>query len=126
MMTNFHDCTDAPHSGRRRVSSIAAHMGMAILFGAALVLGFAYAVMLLWNGVMPALLGVGHITFWRSAGLLLLARILVGGFHHGAHGHRRLGHGSSRRQYEEWWREIGQQSFRDFSTTHSPSPTDRG
>lgn len=38
-------------------------------------------VMWLWNAVLPSLLHTNTITFWQSAGLLLLSRILFGGFH---------------------------------------------
>ncbi|MBE9462489.1 hypothetical protein ACFP1I_10375 [Dyadobacter subterraneus] len=37
-------------------------------------------VMMLWNNILPELLGVKHITFWQSAGLLVLCKILFGGF----------------------------------------------
>ncbi|AYR25287.1 hypothetical protein [Herbaspirillum rubrisubalbicans] len=43
-------------------------------------------VMLLWNWVMPPILpGVAEIGFWRALGLLVLCRILFGGFR-GRHG----------------------------------------
>ena len=34
----------------------------------------------LWNWLLPALFSVPEITFWQALGLLVLARILVGGF----------------------------------------------
>lgn len=37
-------------------------------------------VMFLWNAILPSLLGVKFITFWQSAGLLVLCKILFGGF----------------------------------------------
>jgi uncharacterized membrane protein len=37
-------------------------------------------VMLLWNGLAPNLFGVPVITFWQALGLLVLCRILFGGF----------------------------------------------
>jgi hypothetical protein len=71
--------------------------------------------MRLWNGVLPELLSVRPIAYWQSVGLLLLARILVGGFQHGSHGHRRAHrHGEAWRQYDDWWREFGERSFREF------------
>lgn len=43
-------------------------------------------VMCLWNWVLPPLFpGVAEITFWRALGLLILCRILFGGFR-GRHG----------------------------------------
>src|SRR3954453_18967872 len=40
---------------------------------------FGEIVMHLWNWLMPALFGLKMITFWQGLGLLILARILVGG-----------------------------------------------
>ena len=40
-------------------------------------------VMILWNGLMPALFGFRVISFWQALGLLALSRILLGGFRGG-------------------------------------------
>jgi hypothetical protein len=40
---------------------------------------FGAAVMLLWNALMPQILGLGQISYLQAAGLLILARILFGG-----------------------------------------------
>jgi hypothetical protein len=37
-------------------------------------------VMSLWNSLMPALFGWHTVTFWQAIGLLLLCKILFGGF----------------------------------------------
>ncbi|HEX9942181.1 MAG TPA: hypothetical protein VGG03_09205 [Thermoanaerobaculia bacterium] len=67
-----------------RVLTIAvfALMGIAV-FG----LLFGLVVMSLWNWLMPALFGVRSITFWQALGVLILSRILLGGFS-GGRGHR--------------------------------------
>jgi hypothetical protein len=49
-----------------------------LLILAAAVLGFA--VMNLWNWVVPLVFGGKVITFWQGLGLLVLSRILFGGF----------------------------------------------
>ena len=41
-------------------------------------------VMQLWNWLLPPLFGWRQITFWQALGILLLSRILIGGF--GCHG----------------------------------------
>ncbi len=41
-------------------------------------------VKLLWNWLLPPLFGVRQVNFWQALGLLLLCRILFGGF--GLHG----------------------------------------
>jgi hypothetical protein len=54
---------------------------------------FGSVVMLLWNSILPAVFGVSTISFWQALGILVLAKILFGGFgcrhgHHRCHGHR--------------------------------------
>ena len=51
------------------------------LLVAAAVAVFGLAVMLLWNWLLPGLFGWTEIGFWQAVGLLVLARILFGGFH---------------------------------------------
>ena len=38
------------------------------------------AVMLLWNTILPAVLGVTVVTYWQAIGILALSRLLFGGF----------------------------------------------
>lgn len=49
---------------------------------------FTYVVMRLWNWLMPLLFGLRAITFWQALGLLLLSKILFGGFRGGPRGGR--------------------------------------
>jgi hypothetical protein len=53
---------------------------------------FGSVVMLLWNNILPALFGIKTITFWQALGILVLSKILFGGFR-GCHGHHRF-HGN--------------------------------
>ena len=59
---------------------------------------FGEVVMHLWNWLLPMLFGWKQITFWQALGLLVLCRILFGGF--GNSGGR--GPGSRRRAKERW------------------------
>jgi len=132
-MINHHDSEHFPMI-RRSPFHVARHIATGILFGGALLLLLGSAITLLWNALVPALFpaaAVAHITFWRGIGLLLLARILVGGFHRGGFGghrgfgeHRfgehRMGRRPAWRQYEDWWHEVGEQSYRDYAATRSP------
>lgn len=48
---------------------------------------FAYVVMRLWNWLVPGIFGWHTITFVQAIGLLVLSKILFGGFHrHGGRG----------------------------------------
>ncbi len=60
---------------------------------------FGYVTMSLWNWLMPMLFGLRVITFWQALGMLLLSKILFGGFH-GRGGGRRPGW---KRDMEERW-----------------------
>jgi hypothetical protein len=48
-------------------------------------------VMQLWNWLLPALLGLRMIGFWQALGILLLCRILFGGFGMNGSGRSRSG-----------------------------------
>lgn len=54
-----------------------------LLIGAAALLALGGAVMLLWNAVLPEVLGVKALNYGQALGLLVLARILFGGFRGG-------------------------------------------
>jgi hypothetical protein len=58
-------------------------IGKCILFGIlgiALVIGFTYVVMLLWNWLIPDLFAGPVLDFWQAGGLLILSKILFSGF----------------------------------------------
>lgn len=46
-----------------------------------LIAALIFATMGLWNWLVPVLFAGPVITFWQTAGLLLLSKILFGGFH---------------------------------------------
>jgi hypothetical protein len=47
----------------------------------------SYIVMRLWNWLMPEIFGLHAVTYAQAFGLLILSKILLGGFHkHGGHG----------------------------------------
>jgi uncharacterized membrane protein len=46
------------------------------IIGAVMLVGLV--VMLLWNGIMPEVFGLGIITVWQAIGLIILGRILFG------------------------------------------------
>jgi hypothetical protein len=50
------------------------------IFVLALIALFSFIVMSLWNNVLVAVLHVGIINFWQALGILVLAKILFGGF----------------------------------------------
>jgi hypothetical protein len=71
------------------------------LIGTMAIVVFGFATMSLWNWLMPALFGMRPVGFWQALGLLVLSKILFGGFHH--HEGRDM-HG--RRQLLERWEQM--------------------
>jgi predicted membrane chloride channel (bestrophin family) len=80
-----------------RTHWIARGLKFAALFIALFAL-FSLLVMGLWNWLMPALFALHRISFWQAAGILILSRILFGGFRGwpGRNGYWR------RRKVERW------------------------
>jgi hypothetical protein len=62
---------------------------LAIAGFAAFIAVGGFIVQQLWNWLLPSLFGWHEVTFWQALGLLLLCRILFGGF--GRHGGNRGG-----------------------------------
>ncbi len=78
-----------------------------IVFGVIFAFLFGWAVMLLWNWLMPAIFGLPTITYWQGWGLLLLSHILIKGGWHGGRGGHRHGKRHGRGGKWEWDREGG-------------------
>ena len=79
---------------RHRMLKLAAFLVLAPLFVAAL----SFVVMSLWNALIPSLFALPAVSFWQADGLLVLCRILFGGFR-GRGGH----HGWASRSWRARW-----------------------
>lgn len=102
-------------SWRRALAVVALILVAGIVFG--------WAVTALWNWLMPAVFGLGRITFWQALGLFVLGRILFGGLH-GIHSHR-----EHRWRMHERWQQMTPEQRESFSRGlrhgcrwHSPHP----
>jgi hypothetical protein len=84
-------------------------ISMAVIFAFA----FGWLVMILWNHLMPSLFGLNTITYLQSVGLLVLAKLLFGGFGHPA-GHPHKDHPHHLK------RAFGCQPKNDSETTRRP------
>jgi hypothetical protein len=82
---------------------------------------FGEVVMRLWNWLLPLLFGWHTITFWQALGLLVLCRILFGGF----------GNGGNRRSQPKWgkgecWQRMTleeRENFREWMRTRGQGLT---
>ena len=75
----------------RRTLRVVKFLAMGIVF----VTIMSFVVLLLWNWLMPPIFGWHAITFWQALGLLILSKILFGGFRgrpgmHGEWRHRMM------------------------------------
>lgn len=80
-------------------------VAFAIVFAAI----FGWVVMSLWNWLMPNLFGLHLITYWQALGLLILAKILFGGFR-GRPGH----HMQWRHRMMERWEKMSPEEREKF------------
>ena len=65
-----------------------------------------WLVMSLWNWLTPALFGFRMITFWQALGLLVLCRILFGGFRIHGGGSRSEARERIRERIAERWEKM--------------------
>ena len=82
---------------------------MFVLFAILFLAVFTFVVMSLWNWLMPALFGWHLITYWQAIGLLILSKILFGGFRGG-----RRRHWYWRRRMMERWEQMTPRNARNF------------
>ncbi|MGI9543040.1 MAG: hypothetical protein ACR2MX_07250 [Cyclobacteriaceae bacterium] len=55
-------------------------------FGILAVFGLSAVVMLLWNYAVVSVFNANPVTYWQAMALLVLSKILLGGFHMGRRG----------------------------------------
>jgi hypothetical protein len=66
----------------------AAKMAKILLMALIAITVVGFVVMELWNALIPQIFGLRTLTFWQALGLLLLAKLLFGGFHRHSGGRR--------------------------------------
>ena len=111
----------------RHIFRIAGFVILGVLGAAIFAIAMGYFVMLLWNWLMPELFGIKTITFWQAAGIIILARLVFGGFKHSTnhhHSHRKPPlmkehfknppFNGKWKYYDEFWKEEGEERFREY------------
>ncbi len=66
------------------------------------IFGFGYIVMLLWNALLPEIIGVNTITYWQAIGILILSKILFGGFGGKGKSHHNHSNNSKHNLRQKW------------------------
>ena len=89
-------------------------LAMAVLFAFI----FGLLVKILWNWLMPLIFNLPEISYWQAFGLLILAKLLFGGFgHHKDHPHNNHFH---KKIDHKWHRIIGVNDCKDWDSKCSP------
>ena len=116
---------------------------LGILAAGVFALIFAVAVKLLWNWIMPEIFGLVQIDYLQALGLVVLARLLIGGWHKG-HGERSVENGHDhlhrflksdlekippeirmhKKSFDEFWKAEGRDSFKKYSGGSKKSGAD--
>jgi Ca2+/H+ antiporter, TMEM165/GDT1 family len=99
-------------SGFRKLPLVA-RVPLIILMVAAMFSLVTFVVMSLWNGVLAEVVAVKAITFWQAAGILLLSKILFGGFRRGWGGRHRSPWGAEMREKWQNMTEEERQKFKE-------------
>ena len=85
-------------AARKKVKKVFGIIGM-VIGGIALAFLATFAIMWLWNWLMPMLFGLPVINYWQGLGLAVLGRLLLGGF---GGGHKSDGdHNSCRSEFKK-------------------------
>lgn len=120
-----------------------------VIFAALFALVFGFLVKWLWNFIMPAVFGLGTITYWQAFAIVILSKLLFGGFH--GHSREHNNHFSRRQrdkvhdfldipherpwgpgaEAEKWklftryWQEKGKTDFQDYMRKMSEDNSDK-
>ncbi|MDR1897841.1 MAG: hypothetical protein LBR10_13735 [Prevotellaceae bacterium] len=89
------------------------HLLKHVVLGLTVAAAFGAIVMLLWNVLMPAIFGVSAINIWQALGLLVLSRILFGGFGYGRFGGG-FGHFAGKNPIREKWMKMTPEERKEF------------
>lgn len=112
----------------KKPATIAAWVILGIIAAAGFAILFGFIIMWLWNAIMPDIFGLTEISYWQGVGLLLLSKILIGGFGGGnGSGHKKSSkkkHGSieqeSKKDFSKWelydkfWEEEGDAAYKAY------------
>jgi len=104
MGKNFMNQMPASNNMRHKAFRIVSHVLVGIAFAVVFALAFSIIVQFVWNRLMPAIFGLGEITYWQAFGIIILAKLLFGGF-----GSRRPDHlQKDSSAYSYWHRPFGE------------------
>jgi len=97
---------------------------MIAILCAAVLFGLGFAVQALWNWLVPMIFGLRTLTYWQAVGVIVLSKLLFGGF-----GASRGAGGRMRQRMRDRWesmtpeqRETFRQAWRERWGVPPPEP----
>lgn len=130
---SFHGPRGFMPSRGSKTAHVVGWVFVGIAFAVVFALVFGIVVKLLWNWLMPAIFGLGEISYWQAFGLVILAKLLFGAFGHrhkdpSNHFHDKFagfkedyqadrkedGMMEGWKHYKQYWREEGKAAFEDY------------
>ncbi len=125
-------------SGQAKAPKIIGYVLLGVAGVAVLAVIFGIFVKLLWNALMPEIFGLPAITYWQAVGLAVLAHVFFGSDH--SHHYERSIHMRKKnntpeserspfhlemeKDYEEFWREEGRESFKSWMRRENSSDSE--
>ena len=101
------------HSNYSRYNRGAGRRVFIFIFFAAAFLLLGAIVMMLWNAILPEVTSARPLSYWQALGLLVLSRILFGGFRFGKPGGGSE-HWKKRREWREKWVNMSEEERAQF------------
>jgi hypothetical protein len=76
--------------------------------------GMSAVVMLLWNWIIPSISTFAALTYWKAMGLLVLSKILFGGFHFNRHKQKMHQHFEQHAPFKDKFLEMTDEEKNEF------------
>jgi len=86
----------------------------AIVFGGLIFSAVTLGTMYLWNHLAVSVFGLPHLSYLQTLGLMILGRLLSGGFKGGGHWHHRGGMMHRGRFWKERWQNMSEEERQQF------------
>jgi hypothetical protein len=86
-LNNFGNHDRYSNDNRGKMLRVVGHVLVGLIFAVAFALAFGLLVKLIWNSLMPTVFGLKEIGYWQAFGIVILAKLLFGGFGSRVHDH---------------------------------------
>ena len=78
--SHFGNCGYNPNTTGSKTWRIVGPVFVGLVFAVVFALVFGLLVKLIWNSLIPGIFNLKEITYWQAFGIIILAKLLFGGF----------------------------------------------